>query len=75
MKYDKPNKTAQSLTWLMCVIHSYMKQNCNETKRDSCRQLYKQLQILTLTSQYIYSLLIFVNKYRECLLTDYDFFC
>ena len=44
----------------------------NKTKRDSCRQLYKQLQILTLTSQYIYSLLIFVNKYRECFLTNYD---
>jgi len=29
MKYDKPNKTAHSLTWLMCVIHSYMKQNFN----------------------------------------------
>jgi len=25
MKYDKCNKTAHSLTWLMCVIHSYMK--------------------------------------------------
>jgi len=30
--------------------------------RDSCRHLFKQLQILTLPSQYIYSLLIFVVK-------------
>jgi hypothetical protein len=29
MKYDKPNKTAHSLTWLMCVIHSYKKQDFN----------------------------------------------
>jgi len=27
MKYDKPNKTSHTLTWLMCVIHSYVKQN------------------------------------------------
>jgi len=32
--------------------------------RDSCRQLYKQLQILSLPSQYIFSLLAFVNKNR-----------
>lgn len=44
----------------------------NRTKRESCRQLYKQLQILTLTGQYIYSLLMFVNKYRECFLTNSD---
>ena len=29
---------------------------------DSCRQLYKQLRILSLPSQYIFSLLVFVNK-------------
>jgi len=30
MEYDKPNKTAHSLTWLIhFVIHSYMKQNFN----------------------------------------------
>ena len=32
--------------------------------RDSCRQLFKQLQILSLPSQYIFSLLVFVNKNR-----------
>jgi len=37
----------------------------NRSKRDSCRQLYKQLQILTLPGQYILSLLLFVIKYRE----------
>jgi hypothetical protein len=34
----------------------------NKSKRDSCRHLFKQLQILTLPSQYIYSLLVFVVK-------------
>jgi hypothetical protein len=34
----------------------------NKSRRDSCRHLFKQLQILTLPSQYIYSLLIFVIK-------------
>ena len=37
----------------------------NRSKRDSCRQLYKQLQILTFPGQYIFSLLMFVIKYRE----------
>lgn len=31
-------------------------------RRDSCRNFFKQLQILTLPSQYIYSLLIFVVR-------------
>ena len=34
-------------------------------RRDSCRQLYKQLQILPLKSQYIFSLLLFVVKNRD----------
>ena len=34
----------------------------NTGRHDSCRQLYKQLQILPLPSQYIFSLLVFVNK-------------
>ena len=37
----------------------------NRSKRDSCLQLYKQLQILTLPGQYILSLLMFVIKYSE----------
>jgi len=37
----------------------------NRAKRDSCRQLYKQLQILTLPGQYILSLLLFMTKYSE----------
>jgi hypothetical protein len=36
----------------------------NTGNRDSCRQLFKQLQILSLPSQYIFSLLVFVNKNR-----------
>ena len=37
----------------------------NRSKRDSCRQLYKQLQILTFPGQYTFSLFMFVIKYRE----------
>jgi hypothetical protein len=36
----------------------------NTGRRDSCHQLYKQLQILPLPFQYIFSLLVFVNKNR-----------
>ena len=36
----------------------------NARNRDSCRQLFKNLKILPLTSQYIFSLLLFVVKNR-----------
>jgi hypothetical protein len=42
----------------------------NICRRDSRCQLFKQLQILPLPSQYIFSLLIFVNKNRELFLTN-----
>jgi hypothetical protein len=37
----------------------------NKSKRDSCRDIFKQLQILMLPSQYMYSLLVFVVKNRD----------
>ena len=37
----------------------------NKCKRDSCHQLFKQLHILTLPAQYIFSLLMFVIKYKD----------
>jgi hypothetical protein len=37
----------------------------NKSKHDSCWDLFKQLQILMLPSQYIYSLLVFVVKNRD----------
>jgi hypothetical protein len=37
----------------------------NTGKQDSCRQSHKKLQILSLPSQYIFSLLIFINKNRD----------
>jgi hypothetical protein len=37
----------------------------NARNRDSCRQLFKNLKILPLKSQYIFSLLLFVAKNRE----------
>ena len=47
----------------------------NSGRRDSCRDLYKKLQILTLPSVYIFSLLNFVNKNRNYFLFNnvYEF--
>jgi hypothetical protein len=42
----------------------------NAGRWDSCRQLHKRLQILSLPSPYIYSLLIFVNKNRSLFLSN-----
>jgi hypothetical protein len=42
----------------------------NAGRQDSCHQLYKQLQILPLPSQYIFSLLVFVNKNRSLFLCN-----
>ena len=40
----------------------------NKSKCDSCQYLFNQMQILTLPSQYIFSLLIFVVKNRDLFL-------
>ena len=45
----------------------------NKTKRDSCRQLNKQLQIFTVPSHYIFSLLLFVAKNRDLYLSNSQF--
>jgi hypothetical protein len=37
----------------------------NARNRDSCRQLFKNLKILPLMSQYIFSLLLFVAENRD----------
>ena len=44
----------------------------NSGNRDSCCQLYRQLQILPLPSQYIFSLLVFVNNNRSLFLSNSD---
>jgi len=44
----------------------------NSGRRDSCRDLYKKLQILTLPSVYIFSLLNFVNKNRNYFVFNND---
>jgi hypothetical protein len=41
----------------------------NSGRRISCQEIYKKLQILPLLSQYIFSLLVFVNKNRSCFIT------
>jgi hypothetical protein len=44
----------------------------NKCKHDSCRQLYKQLQILTLPAQYIFSLLMFVIKHMDFFPSNFE---
>jgi hypothetical protein len=39
-------------------------------RHDSCHQLHKQLQILPLPSQHIFSLLVFLNKNRGLFLSN-----
>jgi hypothetical protein len=39
-------------------------------RKDSCRELFKQLNILPLQSQYIFSLLLFIIKNRDKLLSN-----
>jgi hypothetical protein len=40
--------------------------------RTSCRNLFKQLKILPMKSQYIFSILLFVTKNRNLFITNYD---
>ena len=44
----------------------------NSDGRESCRKLFKELQILPLASQYILSILVFVNKNRGLFLSNSD---
>jgi len=46
----------------------------NTPNQDSCRPLFKQLQILTLPSQYLYSLLVFVIKNRDLFSLNSDIY-
>jgi hypothetical protein len=41
--------------------------------RESCRDLFKELGILPLRSQYIYSLMMFVIRNREKFVTNKDY--
>jgi hypothetical protein len=40
--------------------------------RTSCRNLFKELKILRMKSQYIFSILLFVIKNRNLFITNYD---
>jgi hypothetical protein len=44
----------------------------NSRARDSCRKLFKKLEVLPLHSQYIFSLLIFVTKNKHLFTTNYQ---
>ena len=46
----------------------------NNSRRTSCRPLFKKLNILTLTSQYIYSILIFVAENKNQFETDKEIY-
>jgi len=57
----------QYLSTKYAIIHHLIRIKriiTNTSSHDSCHQLFRQLQILTLLSQYIFSLLVFVNKNR-----------
>jgi len=49
------------------------KKNNKNHYNDLCHQLFKQLQILSLPSQYIFSLLVFVTKNRGLFQTNSEF--
>ena len=58
---------------LMAAFLEFKKNNKNYYKcwsKDSCRQSYKQLQILPLPSLYIFSFLVYVNKTRSLFLSN-----
>jgi hypothetical protein len=42
-------------------------------RKDSCKKLFSKLGILTLYSQYIYSTLMFVVKYKDLLALNMEF--
>ena len=42
----------------------------NSSWNASCWQLFKELNILPIQSQYIYSILLFVNKYKDQFLSN-----
>jgi len=44
----------------------------NSGSHDTCQQLFKHLQILSLPSQYIFSLLVFVIKNRDFFQSNYE---
>ena len=44
----------------------------NSGRRDSCCKLFKEFHILPLASQYIFSILVFVNRNRELFLSNSD---
>jgi hypothetical protein len=42
--------------------------------RDSCRDMFKELKILSLKSQYLFSLLLFVAKNKELFKTNSEIY-
>jgi hypothetical protein len=55
-------KIKKLIIWIMTKSRS----------RDSCRQLFKRLEILPLQSQYIFSVLLFVVKYKNLYTTNQE---
>jgi len=42
----------------------------NSSRNASCRQLFKDLNVLPIQSQYIYSILLFVTKHKDLFLSN-----
>jgi hypothetical protein len=61
---------------LKTILYSRFKKEklviVNSSSRPSCRELFKELHILTLHSQYVFSLLMFVIKNRYLLKSNSD---
>ena len=55
---------------VVCIQKRIIRILCNKSKHDTCRHHFKQLQILALSSQDIYSILIFVVKKRDLFLLN-----
>ena len=53
------------LTWLATIQKKIIRIIMIARNRDSCRHLFKNLRILLLKLQYIFSLLLFVAKNKE----------
>jgi hypothetical protein len=74
-------KQIERLYIFLCCIRRHMinllvfRIITNSRSRDSCRELFKKLNILPLQPQYVFSLLLFVAKNRENFILKSEIHC